>query len=229
MSSVGGVKRLLFLGAPGAGKGTYASKLCKTWNIPHISTGDIIREEIRSGSTLGNEFMSYSNKGALVPDQLVVDIARKRLSLPDAKVGYILDGFPRNVSQAEALKDISNPTLCVNIGLPDRFLIMKLAGRRVCSDCGKNYNVADIREGMYDMPPLLPKPEDCDKCKGQPKLYQRDDDAEGVVAERLRTYQAETAPLIEFYSNMGILVNFEVTKGIKDLPDITAKILSCCV
>eukprot|EP00921_Rhytidocystis_pertsovi_P013337 GHVQ01021565.1.p1 GENE.GHVQ01021565.1~~GHVQ01021565.1.p1 ORF type:complete len:107 (+),score=17.67 GHVQ01021565.1:393-713(+) len=106
---------------------------------------------------------------------------------------------------------------------------MKLAGRRVCSDCGKNYNVADIREGMYDMPPLLPKPEDCDKCKGQPKLYQRDDDAEGVVAERLRTYQAETAPLIEFYSNMGILVNFEVTKGIKDLPDITAKILSCCV
>ncbi|CEM39054.1 unnamed protein product [Vitrella brassicaformis CCMP3155] len=212
--------KLVFLGAPGAGKGTYATRLCKAWSIPHISTGDIIRAEIKAGSDLGRQFQSYSNTGALVPDELVVAIAKKRLSASDAQRGYLLDGFPRTVPQAEQLHQFAPPTMCVNIALPDRFLIMKLAGRRVCSQCGANYNIADIREGEYDMPPLLPKPDDCDKCLGKPDLVQRDDDKEEVVKERLDVYKRETAPLIDFYDKQRLLLNFDVYKGVKDLPKL---------
>uniref|UniRef100_A0A0G4FBJ1 Adenylate kinase active site lid domain-containing protein n=1 Tax=Chromera velia CCMP2878 TaxID=1169474 RepID=A0A0G4FBJ1_9ALVE len=218
--------RMVFLGAPGAGKGTYASRITKLWGVPHISTGDIIRAEIKSGSDLGVQFKSYSDKGALVPDELVVAIAKKRLSQPDVKDGYILDGFPRTVPQAEALQDADaslRPTLCVNICLPEKYLIMKLAGRRVCSVCNDSFNVADIREGEYDMPPLLPS--NCKQCEGTGKhLEQRADDTEEVVKNRLQTYLDETAPLIGFYSKMGLLLDFDVKKGVADLPDFMKSI-----
>eukprot|EP00922_Rhytidocystis_sp_ex-Travisia-forbesii_P021605 GHVS01031638.1.p1 GENE.GHVS01031638.1~~GHVS01031638.1.p1 ORF type:complete len:247 (+),score=22.42 GHVS01031638.1:156-896(+) len=217
--------KLLFLGAPGAGKGTYASALCSSWDIPHVSTGDIIRDEVKGKTELGEEFRSYSDRGALVPDRLVVEIAKKRLSQTDAQRGYILDGFPRTRVQAETLQLFSNPSLCVNIQLPDKFLVMKLSGRRVCNVCGRNYNIADIREGEYDMPPLLPKETDCDQCHGKPDLFQRADDNEEVVSERLRTYQQDTAPLVDFYNKMGILMNFDVKKGVNDLPEITKQII----
>eukprot|EP00922_Rhytidocystis_sp_ex-Travisia-forbesii_P003434 GHVS01005008.1.p1 GENE.GHVS01005008.1~~GHVS01005008.1.p1 ORF type:complete len:139 (+),score=19.44 GHVS01005008.1:186-602(+) len=123
--------KLLFLGPPGGGKGTYAAAISHKWAIPHISTGEIIRHEVKSHSKLGQEFSSYSDSGSLVPDELVVEIAKKRLSQSDAQHGYILDGFPRTTSQAESLRHFSDPSLCVNIQLPNEFLIMKLAGRRV--------------------------------------------------------------------------------------------------
>ncbi|KAF8820339.1 adenylate kinase [Cardiosporidium cionae] len=212
--------RLVFLGAPGVGKGTYATKLAKTWRVPHISTGDMIREEIKAKSTLGTEFQSYSNAGKLVPDALVIEIAKKRLSQHDCSSGWILDGFPRTIQQAEQLKTFAEPSLCINFFLPDSILVQKLSARRVCVDCGANYNIADIRNEIYDMPPLLPKPSDCDRCKGNPNLYQREDDSEEVVKKRLFVYKDETEHLIKFYSTQGILLNFSVKKGLNDLPEI---------
>lgn len=217
-------RRLVFLGAPGAGKGTYASRLSARWRIPHISTGDMIRHEIAKDSTLGRRFQQFSDQGKLVPDDLVIEIAKDRLAEPDVSKGFILDGFPRTVEQAVALSTISSPDLCINVRLPDKYLVMKLAGRRVCRTCGRNYNVADIRDGEYDMPPLEPKEDDCEKCHGKPDLYQRQDDKEEVVKARLDTYKRETEPLIQFYGDVGILVNFDVKKGVRDLPDITALI-----
>jgi len=218
--------KLIFLGAPGAGKGTYASRLQKQWNLPHISTGDTIREEIKKGTTLGKQCQDFSSKGFLVPDGIVTGIAKKRLQDDDCRDGWILDGFPRTIAQAEMLLQFENPSLCVNIFLPDKYLIMKLSGRRVCDDCGANYNVADIREDIYDMPPLLPKVEDCNRCKGKPKLSHREDDMETVVKKRLEVYKEETAPLLDFFSSKNMLLNFHVKKGVKDLPDLAKKIIN---
>jgi len=215
---------LLFLGAPGAGKGTYATRLSKKWDIPHVSTGDIIRSEIKRGSTLGNEFKRFSDSGDLVPDDLVVEIVRKRLSEADTFRGYILDGFPRTVYQADKLSGFAAPNLCLNLALPNEYLIMKLAGRRVCTTCGANYNVADIRNGEYDMPPLLPKPDKSSTCQCS-DLVQRDDDKEDVVAARLKTYDEVTAPLIEYYREKGLLLTFDVKKGVKDVDLIEQRIL----
>ncbi|KAF8819164.1 adenylate kinase [Cardiosporidium cionae] len=221
------IPRLIFLGAPGVGKGSFASKLGKTWQLPHISTGDMIRAEIKAKSKLGTEFESYSNNGKLVPDALVIEIAKNRLSQHDCSNGWILDGFPRTIHQANQLQTFAGPALCVNFFLPDYILLQKLSARRVllffcvyilasflpmksgvitlifevCVDCGANYNVADIRNDIYDMPPLLPKPSDCERCKGNPNLYQREDDTEEVVKRRLLVYKDETEPLIEFYSS----------------------------
>lgn len=216
--------KLLFFGAPGAGKGTYASRLTKEWGIPHISTGDMIRAEIKSGSELGKKFREYSSSGALVPDDLVVEIARNRLAQSDCTNGWILDGFPRTIAQGRKLEEFAKPSLCVNIFLPDRLLVTKLSGRRVCADCGSNYNVADIREGEYDMPPLNPKEEDCEKCKGHPNLVQREDDTESVVRQRLQTYKDESEPLLEMYKAQEIMLNFAVKKGVKDFPELAKQI-----
>lgn len=214
--------KLLFLGAPGVGKGTYSSRLSKQWQIPHISTGDMIRAEIKSESQLGKEFKSYSDNGALVPDELVVAIAKNRLTKSDAQQGFILDGFPRTIEQAEQLSEFSDPVLCLNLTIPDELLVTKLSGRRVCTKCGNNYNIADIHYGEYNMPPLLPTAEDIAKCPGcdPAKLEQRTDDKEDIVKSRLMHYYKETAPLVEYYKKKGILITFDVKKGVQDLPAI---------
>lgn len=196
----------------------------KAWGIPHISTGDMIRTEIKSGSELGKKFREYSCSGALVPDSLVVQIAEQRLSQSDCADGWILDGFPRTISQGRQLERFARPSLCVNIHLPDSLLVTKLSGRRVCSDCGANYNVADIREGEYDMPPLNPTREDCEKCLGRPNLIQREDDKEAVVRQRLQTYKDESEPLLDMYQSQGIMLNFPVKKGVKDFPELKRRI-----
>ncbi|KAE8888895.1 hypothetical protein PF005_g10219 [Phytophthora fragariae] len=209
--------KIMFLGAPGAGKGTYASRIAPILQIPTISTGDLVRHEIKTGTALGAKIKEYNNSGALVPDQIILDMMEQRLALDDAKRGFILDGFPRNVPQAEAFQQVTKLDLVVNIDLPQWILSDKISGRRVCTKCGDGYNVAFINQGAYNMPPLLPKVEGvCDSC-GSASLVQRPDDAPETVKQRLEVYNQETAPLIDFYTKLGNLRTFDVKKGLADL------------
>lgn len=209
---------LVFLGAPGVGKGTFANKIAPLLGVPAISTGDIIRAEIKAGTPLGLKVKEFANAGKLVPDEIVSAMVRERLKKDDAKNGWILDGYPRTVQQAKDLDSSEKVSRVMNITLPEDVLITKLLGRRVCGDCGKNYNVAAIHQGELDMPPLLPKPADCDKCHGKPRLTIREDDNEKVVRERMNVYNAQTSPLIAYYGKQGKLQDFAVKKGIDDLP-----------
>jgi adenylate kinase len=209
---------LSILSFAGVGKGTFAARVAKKLAIPAISTGDIIRAEIKAGSDLGKEIKKYSDSGKLVPDGVVVAMVQKRLKEADAQNGYILDGFPRTVEQAQALDKLQKVSRVLNITLPEHVLMAKMLARRVCADCGKGYNVANIKEGDLDMPPLLPKPSDCDKCHGKPNLVIRDDDKEDVVKERMIIYHKQTAPLIDYYGKQGKLSEFHVKKGLDDTP-----------
>jgi len=212
--------RLIFLGPPGVGKGTYASRIGPKLGIPHISTGDLFREHIKNQTELGKEAKNYIDRGELVPDELTIQMLKERIEQPDCEKGFILDGFPRTIPQAEALDKITTIDKVVNISLREDIIVRKIAARRICKKCGEIYNLADIREGSLVMPPLLPKkPGICDKCGGE--LYQRPDDKEEVVRERLKTYKKNTAPLIEYYRKKGILVNVEVQGG----PDIMVPII----
>jgi len=204
--------RFVFLGPPGVGKGTYASRAGPILGIPQISTGDIFRAEVKSGSELGNKVKGIMEAGGLVPDEIVIDVLKKRLEQDDAKKGFILDGFPRTIPQAEALDKITTIDMVLNIDLPEDILIEKISARRVCKNCGDIYNVADInREGIH-MPAMPPKVEGkCDKCGGE--LYQRPDDKVEVIKERLVAYNKQTAPLIDYYRKRGILVDFKPTAG----------------
>ena len=204
--------KLVFLGPPGVGKGTYASRIGPILGIPQVSTGDLVRKEIRDGSLLGKKIKEYSDKGLLVPDSIITEMLRKRLEERDARKGFILDGFPRTLVQAEMLGKTTPLDAVININLREDILVRKIAARRVCRNCGEIYNVADIREGRIHMPPLLPKREGiCDKCGGE--LYQRDDDREAVVRERLEIYSKQTKPLVEYYKKKGLLKEFHVTGG----------------
>jgi len=160
----------------------------------------------------------YSDKGDLIPDELVDAMVEKRLQEPDAKRGFILDGYPRTVGQAEALNKYMDVDAVINITLPTHVLMEKLLGRRACEQCGRGFNVAAIHDGDLDMPPLLPKKGDCDKCDGEPTLLTRKDDTEDIVKNRLEVYQRETAPVLDFYRGKGKTQDFAVKKGIDDVP-----------
>lgn len=204
--------RLVFLGAPGVGKGTYASRISLILGIPHIATGDLFRDEIREGTELGKEAKEYMESGELVPDELVIDMLKKRIHEKDCEKGFILDGFPRTVRQAEELEMITHIDLVVNINLKEEILIKKLAARRICKGCGKIYNIADIKVGEIHLPPLLPKKENvCDDCGGE--LYQRADDHPKVIEGRFEAYERQTKPLIEFYEKKNVLRNMVVVGG----------------
>ncbi|DAZ99782.1 TPA: hypothetical protein N0F65_001291 [Lagenidium giganteum] len=210
-------RRLMFLGAPGAGKGTYASRIAPMLNIPTISTGDLVRHEIKTGTALGAQIKAFNDRGALVPDQIILDMVEKRLARDDARGGFLLDGFPRNVPQAEAFDKVVKLDLVINIDLPEWILMDKISGRRVCTTCGSGYNVAFINQGEYHMPPLLPKADGvCDSC-GNATLVQRQDDTEDVVRQRLQVYTEETAPLVDYYTKKGVLRTFDVKRGLADL------------
>ncbi|WP_321420469.1 adenylate kinase [uncultured Methanomethylovorans sp.] len=201
---------IVLFGPPGAGKGTQAKELAKHYNISHISTGDILRANVRDGTKLGIKAKEYMNKGELVPDEVLIGIIRDRIQQPDCKHGYMLDGYPRTIPQAEALKDILGKVgkpidVVLNIEVPDKELIGRLSGRRMCS-CGESYHM------MFN-PPL--KQGICDVCGG--KLYQRDDDKEEVVSQRLEVYAAKTKPLIDYYSNINILVNIDGTGTVESV------------
>ena len=208
--------RVIFLGAPGSGKGTYARELSKFLGVSAISTGDMIREHVQQNTSLGLEFDSYVKAGMLVPDELVTSMLLSKLEREQLE-GFILDGFPRTVRQAELLCE-AGPTMqlsaVIDISLKEEFIIKKILGRRVCSRCKKSFNVASVYEngGEYDMP-ALPAPESCTSY-----LTQREDDTEDIIRSRMEVYKTETEPLIDFYNDQGLLKSFVVKKGLKDTP-----------
>ena len=191
--------KLILLGPPGAGKGTQAVRLVEYYGIPQISTGDILRKAVKDGTELGVQAKSYMDKGALVPDEVVIGIIRDRIVEPDCANGYILDGFPRTIAQAEALDEMlgklgTGIDHVLNISLGDDEIIKRLTGRRTCANCGAGYHV------LFDPPK---KEGICDKCGG--KLIQRDDDKEATIRERLKVYRAQTEPLIAYYEGKKLL------------------------
>lgn len=200
--------KIIMLGAPGAGKGTHAKKITEKFGIPAISTGDIFRENIKNGTELGKKAKEYMDAGNLVPDELVCDLVVDRLKQDDCKNGYILDGFPRTIPQAEALtaalaKNDDVIDYALEIFIEDQAIIDRMSGRRVCKSCGATYHVVNIP----------PKTEGvCDECDGE--LIVRDDDAPETVKKRLDVYHEQTAPLIDYYKKQGILKVIDGSKGL---------------
>lgn len=199
---------LILLGPPGAGKGTQAKKLVEKYGIPQVSTGDILRDAVKNNTALGIEAKSYMNRGALVPDEVVIGIVKERLKRDDCNKGYVLDGFPRTIPQADALFSYLNGCGCpisnvIDIRVSKEYLIKRLSGRRVCRSCGAGYHV--------EFSPSKGNGK-CDNCGGE--LFQRDDDREEVVTKRLDTYEAQTAPLVEYYEKSGML---KTVNGIGDV------------
>ena len=202
---------ILLMGPPGAGKGTQAEKLTEILNIPHISTGDMFRKAIKEQTNLGKEAKSFMDKGELVPDEVTVGIVRDRIEEEDCAKGFLLDGFPRTVSQADSLekmlKDLGiKLDSVINIEVPAEELIGRLTGRRICKSCGATYH-------MLFNPPKVEGV--CDKCGGE--LYQRDDDTEKTAENRLQVYEKQTAPLLEYYNKTGLLVNINGNQSMEDV------------
>ena len=201
--------KVILLGAPGAGKGTQAVRLAERYNIPHISTGDIFRSNIKERTPIGIVAKSYIDKGQLVPDEVTIQIVRERLEKDDCKNGYLLDGFPRTVSQAEALDGFSEVDSVVNIDVPLHKLMRRITGRRVCGKCGESYHI-DYLDGSTS----------CKKCDGT--LIQRADDNEETVGKRLEVYEKQTAPLIDHYKSKGKLIDID---GDGDIDSVFAAIV----
>ena len=203
--------RTILLGPPGAGKGTQAVKIVEKYGIPHISTGDIFRENIKKGTELGKKAQEYMNKGELVPDDLVIAIATARLLEDDCKSGFLLDGFPRTVYQAEKLDEFleahnSKIDKVVDISVGKEELMIRLTGRRVCKKCGASYHIVNIppkKEGV------------CDICGGP--LIQRDDDNAETAANRIEVYEEQTRPLVDYYKKEGNLVLIDGTTGLENV------------
>lgn len=201
---------LIFLGPPGAGKGTQAVRVCEQLGIPQISTGDILRRAIKNETPTGLAAKSYIDKGQLVPDSVVIDIVRERLVQDDCKNGYLLDGFPRTVAQAEALEGFAKIDAVVDIDVSDEKLVARLSGRRVCLSCGGTYHVSQLNGSMT-----------CAKCGNE--LIQRADDKAETVLSRLTVYHAQTEPLIDFYKQRGLLKEID---GAQPMDDCYAAILA---
>ena len=192
---------IIFLGPPGAGKGTQAQRICDALKIPQISTGDILRRAIKEGTETGIKAKSFIDAGKLVPDEVIIDIVKERLAKDDCKNGYILDGFPRTVPQAEALSTFATIDSVIELAVDDQVLVDRLSGRRVCLKCGATYHVS-----------MLNGKTTCDKC-GE-NLIQRDDDKAETVLSRLEVYHAQTAPLINYYGQKGLLKTIPGDQGI---------------
>jgi len=211
--------KIIMLGAPGAGKGTQAKKLAEKYSIPHISTGDIFRANIKNGTELGKKAKAYIDEGALVPDELVVDLVVDRFKIPDCANGYVLDGFPRTIPQAEALEAALNAIgetvdFAINIEVPDENIINRMSGRRACVGCGATYHVIYNPTKVEGV---------CDNC-GE-KLILRQDDKPETVKNRLSVYHAQTQPLIDFYNKKGVLAEVDGTKDMDDVFNAIVNIL----
>lgn len=198
--------KMVLLGAPGSGKGTQAKRLCQELGLTLISTGDLLREAVRNNTSLGVKAKGYMDAGKLVPDELVIGLIREKVS--GLEGGFLLDGFPRNLEQAKMLDEIADINLAVNLDVDEQIIVDRIVNRRSCKQCNEVYH-------------LIAKPTKeegiCDKCGGE--LYQRTDDTEAVVRERLRVYKERTLPLAEFYSDRGILVDVDGQGEIDDVYD----------
>ena len=207
------------MGPPGAGKGTQAEKLTEILNIPHISTGDMFRKAIKDQTDLGKQAKSFMDKGELVPDEVTVGIVKDRITEKDCRNGFLLDGFPRTVVQADALAKMLEDLgikldSVINVEVPYEDLIGRLTGRRICRSCGATYHM------------IFNPPKDegvCDKCGGE--LYQRDDDTEETAKNRLLVYEKQTAPLLEYYNNTGLLVNINGNQLMEEVLGEILKVL----
>lgn len=203
--------RIVLVGPPGAGKGTQAQLIAERLSIPHISTGDIFRANVKQETELGKLAKQYMDRGDLVPDEVTIAMVRDRLAQPDAKSGFLLDGFPRNVSQAETLKKILAEDFgqkldrVLELGVDEEEVVKRLSGRRTCRQCGRISHVANTSDpdGV------------CSNCGGE--LYQRDDDKEETIRRRLEVYKEQTAPLVSFYRDEGILVSINATGPVEEV------------
>ena len=198
--------KLIFLGPPGAGKGTLAVRAVEIINCPHISTGAIFREAIAAKSPLGLKVKAIIDAGKLVDDDTTIELVKERLAQPDAQKGYILDGFPRTIPQAQALAQFSVVEKVVNFDIPDSGVLERLGGRRVCRKCGYNFHTIFNKPKVENV---------CDKCGGE--VYTRDDDRPEAVQKRLEVYRAQTAPLIDFYRKQGILVDIDASPMVDEI------------
>lgn len=199
------------LGAPGAGKGTQAALMSSEFGLPHISTGDIFRANIREGTPLGKQVKAIIDEGKLVPDALTVELVKDRLACDDCKNGYILDGFPRTLAQAQALDTFSDVDTVIDVEVPADMVVRRISGRRMCK-CGATYHVSSYDKDV------------CEKC-GQP-LYQRDDDKEEVVQGRLKVYEDQTRPLIDYYEAAGKLYKVDGTGTVEEIFGNIARIIN---
>ncbi len=205
---------LILMGAPGAGKGTQSANISAKYNIPAVSTGDMLRAAVKTGTKLGLSAKEYMDAGKLVPDEVVVGIVKDHLSTEACKNGFILDGFPRTIPQAEALEAMGvKIDVVLSIEVPDEKIIARMSGRRVCA-CGASYHVEYIKPQVDGI---------CDKCGA--KLYIRDDDREETVANRLKTYHAQTEPLKDFYAERGNLICVEGQEEVADTSALVLKAL----
>ncbi len=204
--------RIVLVGPPGAGKGTQAQFIASHLSVPKISTGDIFRANVSGGTPLGQKAREYMDRGDLVPDEVTIAMVRDRLAEDDAQEGFLLDGFPRNVPQAETLKKILSEwdaklDLVLELVVDEDEVVRRLSGRRTCSRCGRIWHV------LFDDK----KDDICDDCGG--RLFQRDDDKEAVVRHRLEVYQEQTAPLVSFYADEGILVGIDATGPVEEVTE----------
>ncbi len=197
---------IVVLGPPGVGKGTYAKRLSEILKIPHISTGDMLREEIKKGSELGRKVKGYVERGELVPDEIMIEVIRERISQKDCEKGFILDGFPRTLKQAQALDTITKIDIALNFLAPKEVIIERLSGRRICKRCGAIYHIKN-------MPPK--RPGVCDVCGGP--LYQREDDKPEVIERRLEVYKNTMKPVEDYYRDKGILITIDASAGVEEV------------
>jgi len=206
---------ILFLGAPGVGKGTYTSRIKEKYGLLHISTGDIFRENIKGNTSLGQEAKKFMDAGKLVPDETTINMVKDRLAKPDTKKGYILDGFPRTIPQAEALGKFTKVDLVVNFTAKEPVIIQRLSGRRICRKCQAIFHVKNIPTKVEGI---------CDKCGGE--VYQRDDDKPEAIKQRLKVYQEQTSPLIEYYKKKGMIKEIEAnSEDIESIVKDVVKVL----
>ena len=207
--------RLVMFGPPGAGKGTQAKILADSLGIPQISTGDILREEIRGGTPLGLKTKAIMERGDLVPDDIIIEIVRLRLRKSDCESGFLFDGFPRTITQAEKLRELLNDegkslNLVIALAVPDDQIIDRISARRICSSCGMMYNTTSLPSRKGDL---------CEKCDSP--LFVRDDDQPQTVRKRLLRYREQTAPLLDFYASQGIVT---IVQGVGPIHDIAERI-----
>jgi adenylate kinase len=204
---------IVLLGSPGVGKGTYAKRISNIYGIPQISTGDMFREAVKNETPVGLEAKSWMDKGELVPDEVTIKIVRERLNKNDCKKGFMLDGFPRTIAQAESLNDISKIDKVLIFVADDEIIIERLSGRRVCSECGTIFHAKNIPPKVEGI---------CDVCNG--KLIQREDDKPESIKKRLDVYKEQTAPLIDYYKEKGLLAEIDANKPIEKVDEIISDV-----